>query len=115
MMWELISGKDFFGHLTFMSRVEQKIKKGERDEIPENPVIPEYYKDLLQICWSQNPEDRPSFTQCIEKLKAKNIEAGGITADPAKLSIPTYATLLEELIISEDEKTNYTVKVLDNF
>jgi len=102
MMWELISGHDFFGNISFMSKIEEKIKNGERDTIPDNQVIPDYYIALLQMAWSQNPDDRPSFSQCIEKLNAKDIGAGGYVAEPPKFSVPSYSSLLHELESSED-------------
>jgi len=70
MLWELISGKDFFGDVGFMSKVEDMIKKGQREIIPENnPNIPEYYIQLLTDSWHQDPDKRPSFKFCVEQIE----------------------------------------------
>ncbi len=40
MLWELLTQKDYFGEITFMSELEDKVINGKRPPIPE--CYPEY-------------------------------------------------------------------------
>lgn len=51
ILWELISRKDFFEGITFMSLIAEKVQKGERPEIPAD-CKPAYAK-LIEDCWAQ--------------------------------------------------------------
>ena len=59
-------------------RILQKVSKGYRPTIPT--YVPSAYSDLIMRCWSQNPEDRPSFDEMttnssLIKLKVKNLKS----------------------------------------
>ena len=45
----------------------QRIINNERPNRPEN--IPDCYWDLIQECWSSNPDERPSFDEIVDILK----------------------------------------------
>lgn len=53
----------------------QKVKEGER---PAFKYYIDEYKDLIERCWSQNPEKRPTFSEIVEELRNN---AGFITSD----------------------------------
>ena len=48
---------ELFGH----------IAKGWRPSRPE--LVPDHYWDLIQKCWHQNPNERPTFAEITEILK----------------------------------------------
>lgn len=43
------------------------IKSGKRYVIPSK--TPEFYKDLINDCWSNNKDERPSFEEIVQKLE----------------------------------------------
>jgi serine/threonine protein kinase len=42
------------------------IKEGQRPTIPS--YVPRPFADLMAVCWSQNPRDRPTFKQIIDLM-----------------------------------------------
>jgi len=68
IMWELIARKQFFGEISFMHVIEEKVMAGERPPIPEK-CDPQYRK-LLEQCWSGDPKQRPPFSVICEVLEA---------------------------------------------
>jgi serine/threonine protein kinase len=42
----------------------------ERSRLRRQPGIPDKYWDLIQICWSQVPDDRPRFADIVGKMRA---------------------------------------------
>eukprot|EP01104_Vermistella_antarctica_P011534 TRINITY_DN3225_c0_g1_i1.p1 TRINITY_DN3225_c0_g1~~TRINITY_DN3225_c0_g1_i1.p1 ORF type:complete len:2234 (+),score=480.91 TRINITY_DN3225_c0_g1_i1:263-6964(+) len=65
MLWELVTRKEFFKEISFMSALEQAVIDGKRPEIPDD-CLPEY-RSLIEDCWAGNPEDRPSFAECVTR------------------------------------------------
>jgi len=63
---EFASQKDFFGEVSFMSDMEARIVRGERPPIPES--TPLFIKALIELCWHNDPEKRPSFDQVRTRL-----------------------------------------------
>lgn len=47
-----------------ISQLVNHIMNGKRYAIPDS--VPEFYKNLIQKCWSSNPLERPSFEQIVE-------------------------------------------------
>ncbi|KAK8886512.1 hypothetical protein M9Y10_041976 [Tritrichomonas musculus] len=45
----------------------RNISKGLRPKRPAN--IPDHYWELIQNCWKQNPQERPTFEEITEKLR----------------------------------------------
>ncbi|KAK8881293.1 hypothetical protein M9Y10_004028 [Tritrichomonas musculus] len=43
-----------------------------RSRPPLNSSIPNCYQELLKSCWSQDPKDRPSFSEIVEILKTNS-------------------------------------------
>ncbi|KAF5833115.1 hypothetical protein DUNSADRAFT_10665 [Dunaliella salina] len=74
VLWELFTcGSPFhgvppalLGHLI--------VKEGKRPAWP--PVVPKGYKDLVEECWDQNPDARPTFEVILQRLLALRKELG---------------------------------------
>ena len=48
ILWELLSREDYFGDISFMSEVEDRVVKGIRPEIGKCPSL---YNDIVEACW----------------------------------------------------------------
>jgi serine/threonine protein kinase len=40
------------------------------------PEIPSFYWDLITDCWAQNPDERPSFSEIVRRLRVRSSEMG---------------------------------------
>jgi len=93
--WELIAGRDFKGQESFLAKMEDQIIRGDREEIPDLDFIPEYYKYIINVCWDGDHEKRPSFDQVKQKLIEHNSVAGGLEAEPPKMTLSlTYESII---------------------
>ena len=57
-----------------LSQIARCILDGGRLALPGREQLPEgelgtAYLDLMQRCWAQNPQDRPTFSQIAAELK----------------------------------------------
>jgi len=103
ILWELMTGEDFFGETAFMSAIEDRVKKGERPTIPSH--TPSYFKKLIEMCWADNPESRPSFVQTTEMLVNKQIQ--NIKAAPSRVALDDYSVnekARKEKVVMEKKK-----------
>lgn len=66
IVYELMTTKKPFDNVNRNS-LFVKILNGDRPSFDDD--IPESYKDLIEICWSQSPEKRPSFDQILDQLR----------------------------------------------
>jgi len=78
-----------------MSAIEDRVKKGERPVIPN--YTPAYFKSLIEMCWADNPESRPSFVQTTELLLNKQLQ--NIKAAPSRVALDDYS--VTEKVIKE--------------
>ena len=74
-----------FPDKTFERNFEQRIERGERFKRPKE--IPDHYWDLIQICWKNDPSERPSFNEIVKILKEDKyaIEEFGMKTNLDKL------------------------------
>lgn len=71
ILFEMISGQDFFGEIAFMSDIENLIVSGKRPNINlvEDPFgVQDEFVDLLKICWDPSPSERPEFDEIVPIL-----------------------------------------------
>ncbi|KAJ7325923.1 hypothetical protein DFH08DRAFT_752494, partial [Mycena albidolilacea] len=62
--YEVLVGKVPLFELTYDTMVVYKVIGGSR---PTTPVL-ENLRDLIQECWRQNPDERPTGVQIIQRL-----------------------------------------------
>ncbi|KAF2072479.1 hypothetical protein CYY_006211 [Polysphondylium violaceum] len=69
ILWELYTRAHPFDEFSFgqwMSKLEDEIIRGLRPTIP--PSCPPEYVELIQSCWTHEPNSRPTFTSIVESL-----------------------------------------------
>ncbi|KAM2008949.1 hypothetical protein ACFX16_003790 [Malus domestica] len=74
VLWELLTGKLPYEHLTPLQAAVGVAQKGLRPTIPKN--TPPKLAELLEKCWQQDPAPRPDFSEIIENLQTLAEEVG---------------------------------------
>lgn len=71
ILWELLTEQCPYSDIN-PSEYEFRIKKNcERPKIPEE--TPKHLKKLIELCWSSDPEERPSFHKIYELFTSKKV------------------------------------------
>lgn len=71
VLWELVEHQiPFFEEIEEM-QVSMKAMRGVRPSIGK--TWPEYLADLVQVCWDNDPQKRPKFTDIIQSLNSKEV------------------------------------------
>jgi len=78
LMWEIITRQEPWAGLSAV-QASHEVAKGNRMEIPKtcNPIL----KNLIQMCWRENPGERPDFYQILEALLSIKIKCEEDTID----------------------------------
>lgn len=71
LLYELTTNSPPFDEISDPYDVEMKISRGDRPEIPEKAS--DDLKKLIQSCWAQNPNERPTFAEIIDEMLTKKI------------------------------------------
>ncbi|KAG8378000.1 hypothetical protein BUALT_Bualt08G0092600 [Buddleja alternifolia] len=104
VLWELLTGKLPYAHLTPLQAAVGVVQKGLRPGIPRHthPLVVE----LLERCWQQEPSLRPEFSEIIEILQymAKRIFEDERAAKKRNLGEP--CLLMDEWPIERQENQN---------
>jgi len=58
ILWELLTRETFFSDISFNYVIAEKVMAGKRPPIPD---CPPNYRSLIEMCWAQNPKERPTF------------------------------------------------------
>ena len=68
VVYEILTNEKPFSETDKASQIYQKVvMKGERPVIKEN--IPRRFKTLIEECWSQDPNQRPTFDDIVYQLR----------------------------------------------
>lgn len=59
ILWELMAGEPPFAKLTKKQLIQKVVKEQFRPEMPD--VLPEPLVELIRLCWSSEPGNRPTF------------------------------------------------------
>lgn len=92
------------------------VVNGNRPEIKEK--VPQFYVNLIEKCWSSNPEDRPTFNDIVCYLKENQDSISDtIVAKDFMNYVSSIETLREELIVPQKVVENdicvREVKIID--
>lgn len=66
VLWEITSRKPPFEDSTNMAQVMTWTQNGQREEIPKD--CPKTFADIIQKCWAQDPQDRPTAKEALKML-----------------------------------------------
>eukprot|EP00238_Polyblepharides_amylifera_P011568 CAMPEP_0196581798 /NCGR_PEP_ID=MMETSP1081-20130531/35622_1 /TAXON_ID=36882 /ORGANISM="Pyramimonas amylifera, Strain CCMP720" /LENGTH=637 /DNA_ID=CAMNT_0041902153 /DNA_START=111 /DNA_END=2024 /DNA_ORIENTATION=+ len=66
-LWELLTCRVPYSHLTPLQAAVGVVQKGMRPEIP--PECPPDLSQLIRECWEHNPSARPDFSTIVTRLK----------------------------------------------
>ncbi|EMS11193.1 serine-threonine protein kinase, putative [Entamoeba histolytica HM-3:IMSS] len=70
ILWEMITREKPFVGCKFMSEIANKIRAGERPQFKPNILIDNSLKELIEMCWLEDPSKRPCCSQ-IKKVLQK--------------------------------------------
>jgi mitogen-activated protein kinase kinase kinase 7 len=65
--WELVAKEQPFKNIGFSHLIVKAVLAEERPIIPE--TCPKWFATLITKCWSQDPDQRPSFSDLTEELE----------------------------------------------
>ena len=66
IVYEILTNEEIYKNFTYY-RVLHEVSNGYRP--PMKDYIPLCYQNLIETCWSQNPNDRPTFSEIVDTLR----------------------------------------------
>ncbi|GMI48845.1 hypothetical protein TrCOL_g5988 [Triparma columacea] len=93
VLWELITAQEPYSGMESMEVAYAAAERGLRPSIPS--VCPEGYSELMQRCWSDEPDERPDFTEVMVilfeiKRSFENLMTPAMRASTRRKSIEEY-------------------------
>lgn len=70
IMFEILSGEEPFKNFSIQKLFSKICEEGYRPPIKDD--ISDAYKNLIDRCWAQNPEQRPEFNEIVNELKSNS-------------------------------------------
>lgn len=67
LLYEILSGQIPFENLTRFQIINSAFRSGERPNLPDSFSKP--CRDLIEQCWSEDPDERPPFDEILQILK----------------------------------------------
>ncbi|XP_078663655.1 receptor-interacting serine/threonine-protein kinase 2-like [Branchiostoma floridae x Branchiostoma belcheri] len=72
LLWEIVTRKQPYALAANSALISMAVTMGQRPDLTLIPTDREdvtSVSELMQTCWSQNPEDRPTFQDCAAQLQ----------------------------------------------
>eukprot|EP00058_Branchiostoma_floridae_P022281 XP_002607771.1 hypothetical protein BRAFLDRAFT_82780 [Branchiostoma floridae] len=72
LLWEIITRDEPYKHATKAELISVAVTQGQRPDmslVPTQPQDVNMVSKLMQRCWRQRPNDRPSFKECEDELR----------------------------------------------
>ena len=66
IVYFILTGREPFQEITNQFKFITQIESGIRDEIPSD--VPEMFTAMIQQCWTQDPTERPTFSQILSVI-----------------------------------------------
>lgn len=111
--YEVVSGKEPFsegGRPSKLMELVRKVTAGTRPEFPEG--VTDKMMKLITDCWSQNPEERPSFEEIFKTLSSSPSDY--FDEDVDEDEIRDYIELLEDEAISSESPIDKNKEEIKN-
>lgn len=67
ILWEIGTRQELYANCDHFQVINQ-VKKGNRPPLPDSKVCPKSYVSLMQKCWDQRSENRPSMSEVQKKM-----------------------------------------------
>jgi tRNA A-37 threonylcarbamoyl transferase component Bud32 len=67
MLWILYCQKEPYKHIEHSWEIARFVMEGNREKIPKD--CPSEFKELIEQCWSQEPNQRPEFQEIVTRLE----------------------------------------------
>ncbi|XP_019629560.1 PREDICTED: receptor-interacting serine/threonine-protein kinase 3-like isoform X1 [Branchiostoma belcheri] len=71
VLWEILTRRQPFEHAHNSAHIEIAVRGNQRPDqklIPTEPQECADFSRLMRQCWSQKPDDRPSFKDCVDRI-----------------------------------------------
>lgn len=68
ILWEIATRQPPYRNLTAVQVGMQVAHQKLRPSIPRN--TPKEFSDLMQECWDQDPDNRPTFARCVNVISS---------------------------------------------
>jgi len=101
VLWEIASREDPYKDCPSATLLRECVKDGDRNPIPEG--TPKEFDKLIQDCWAQVPEQRPTAAKVLERIRS----AAGDDLD----SDWTRETFMKALKTAQEEKAEASKSV----
>lgn len=104
LAYEIVAGKQPFYELgkdLNAITLRQKVLNGDRPSLSDD--IPENMQKLLQRCWSQNPNERPSFDEIFQLLSS---DFSYSPEDVDEDEVNNYLEMIDDSLEKEENKSN---------
>ncbi|KAK9828952.1 hypothetical protein WJX72_003004 [[Myrmecia] bisecta] len=85
LMWELCTGLPLYGGMTAPEVYHKVVYEGHRPDVPSH--CPEAYAALMQRCWAEDPDARPTFDEVTKALQPLSDSVGPGSAPPCRVSL----------------------------
>ncbi|CAH1251184.1 LRRIQ4 [Branchiostoma lanceolatum] len=72
LLWEMVTRTQPYGNAVNSALIRLAVTSGQRPDLTPIPTDRQdvtSVSELMQTCWSQNPEDRPPFNDCADRLR----------------------------------------------
>ena len=96
IIWQICQGKVPFSNLGKKSFLAKVVRDGLRP--PLDPIWPDKFKLLLEMCWHADKNKRPNFTIVLAELEALLVEAQERKKNRICWGIPECVTFLYSLV-----------------
>jgi len=67
VLWEIAAREDPYVDCTSAMLIRECVKDGDRMSVPEE--TPKAFEKLIQDCWAQVPDQRPTAVKVLERIK----------------------------------------------
>ena len=79
LVYEILTNKKPFCKVG-KGQLFEKIMNSYRPDLSRS--VPDQYRDLIEKCWSQNPDERPTFDQIVDSIERKDFFDDGNVSAP---------------------------------
>ncbi|KAI8489391.1 hypothetical protein Bbelb_328340 [Branchiostoma belcheri] len=111
LLWEMITRADPYGNAINSALIRLAVTSGQRPDmtlVPTDPPDVIAVSQLMQTCWSQNPEDRPTFQALTLIISSQSADVDMLESEPGgQAYIPSSQSADADMLESEPGGQTY--------